>query len=284
VKALAVVLAGLAAALGVGGRQNLLRARLGFTAKPTGRSPSPGGSRASRPEPGGPDRVSPRMLAAAAAAGSLTGGLVIGGPGFALLAAAAAGLVVAVRSRTISARRFHHAETKVSEACLVLAAELRSGALPREALVVVAAEWPDLFGVAARRAAVGGEVSSALRAAAGSGRSALASIAAGWEVSERTGAALSDVLTAVADSLRADAAARREAEAQLAAIRVTGRLLALLPVGTLVLLSGGDVAPFQFLLDTTYGWACLAIAMVLVAFGLWWIDRLVRTASRSGWS
>jgi tight adherence protein B len=123
-------------------------------------------------------------------------------------------------------------------------------------------------------------VSVALReAAAGPGRSALAAVAAGWVVSERTGAALAEVLTAVAVSLRAEATARREALAQLSSVRATARLLAFLPVGTLLLLSGDDGGPLRFLLGTPFGLACLGGATVLVAAGLWWIDRLARTAT-----
>jgi tight adherence protein B len=111
----------------------------------------------------------------------------------------------------------------------------------------------------------------------------MSAVAAGWQVSERTGAALAVVLTAVADALRADAAARREADAQLSTVRVTARLLAILPVGSLVLLSGGDLAVLRFLVDSPVGLACLGGAVVLVAAGLWWVDRLVRSATKPSW-
>jgi tight adherence protein B len=92
------------------------------------------------------------------------------------------------------------------------------------------------------------------------------------------------VLVAVADSLRADAAVRREAESQLAAVRATSWLLALLPVGTLLLLSGGGGAPLRFLTGSPYGLACLGTAAALVGLGLWWIDRLARSAVKSVWA
>lgn len=282
-RALAVVLAGLAAAAGLGSRKNRLRARLALSTASDGRESESARGNVNRRIRRLPGLSPPGRAAAALAVGAVTG-LATGGPALALLASAIVGLLVVTRRRSAAARRHQHAETAVAEACLLLAAELRSGAHPRDAISVVAAEWPDLFGSVARRAEVGGEVSSALREATRPDRPALSAVAAGWEVSERTGAALSDVLTAVADSLRADSTARREAEAQLSPVRATGRLLALLPVGTLLLLSGGDPAPLQFLVDTPYGWACLAGAMVLVALGLWWIDRLVRSASRSAWS
>jgi tight adherence protein B len=268
VKAIAAGLAGLAAASIVGGGPNLVRVRLALPA-------------VDYRDRGGFPSVAPWIRAAAAIVAGAVPGLAVGGPGLAMLAGAATGLVVATRRRTGAARRRQNTETAAAEACLLLAAELRSGAHPRRALSAVAAEWPDLFGAAARSAEVGGEVSSALRAAAQvPGGSALSAVAAGWQVSEHTGAALSDVLTAVADSLRADSAARREAEAQLSSVRVTARLLAILPVGTLLLLSGGDGAATRFLLSTPYGLVCLGGAMLLVTSGMWWIDRLVRSATR----
>jgi tight adherence protein B len=64
---------------------------------------------------------------------------------------------------------------------------------------------------------------------------------------------------------------------------VTARLLAILPVGSLVLLSGGDLAVVRFLVDSPVGLACLGGAVVLVAAGLWWVDRLVRSATKPSW-
>lgn len=268
-KVLAIAVAGTAAAVATSGRPSLARIRLAT-------SGGPDGVRADRRRWRGLRGGSARAQAAAAVTSGVLAGLVVGGPGLAVLAGLAAGLFVAARFRTSNTRRHRSTEAAVSEACLLLAAELRSGAHPRHAVSVVGAEWPDLFGVVARRADVGGEVSLALReAASGPGRAALATVAAGWEVSERTGAALSDVLTAVADSLRSDSAARREAEAQLSSVRVTARLLAALPVGTLLLLSG-DGAALRFLFGTLPGLACLGGATVLMATGLWWIDRLAR--------
>lgn len=274
-KALAVALAALAATLAVGRRPNVLQARLG----PARRGHGGVDRRGHRIRRG----AARRSWAAVVVAGGVTG-LMIGGPVLAALAAASAGLAVAARTRTAAERLRRSDEVAVCDACLVLAAELRSGAHTWQALSVVGAEWPDLFGVVAHRADVGGDISAALRRAAGPGRSALSAVAAAWEVSERTGAALSDVLTAVADSLRAESAARREAAAQLSTVRVTARLMAVLPVGTLLLLSGGDGAAMRFLVGTPYGLACLTGAFALVTCGLWWVDRLARSATTSSWS
>jgi tight adherence protein B len=246
VRVLAVALAAAAAAIGVGGRRDLILTRLAVIAQS-------GGARSDRQDRWGLRTVLARFPV--------------------------------VPSVTARSTRTRNIEVAVAEACLLLAAELRSGAHPRHALSVVAAEWPDLFGAAARWANVGADVASALREQASiPGRSALSAVAAGWELSERTGAALSEVLTAVADSLRAAGAARREAEAELSSVRVTVRLLALLPIGTLLLLSGEDAQALRFLIGAPLGIACLGGAIVLVAVGLRWIDRLARSTTTSTWS
>jgi tight adherence protein B len=67
-------------------------------------------------------------------------------------------------------------------------------------------------------------------------------------------------------------------------VRATSWLLALLPVGTLLLLSGGGGAPLRFLTGSPYGLACLGTAAALVGLGLWWIDRLARSAVKSVWA
>jgi tight adherence protein B len=283
VRSIAIALAALAAALAAGRRPNLLRARL--APRPVsrsvrswlaGRGARPGGSLGAA---GDPRR---RLAVAAVAVGSVTG-LFFGGPALGALAAGVAAFVIVGRSRVVAARRGRERESMLTEACITLAMDLRSGMQPRQALRVAAAEWPDLFGPAAGQAEVGGDVASALRAVTGPNTSAMSAVAAGWQVSERTGAALAVVLTAVADSLRADAAARREADAQLSTVRVTSRLLAVLPVGSLVLLSGGDLTAVRYLIGAPSGRACLGAAVVLVAAGLWWVDRLVRSATRSSW-
>lgn len=193
--------------------------------------------------------------------------------------------VAGLRRRVTAARGRRRRQGEVAEACLLLASTLRTGVAARQALDTAAGEWPDLFGPAARRAAIGGDIPVALRdASTRPGCGALAGVAAGWEVSERTGASLSHVIVAVADSLRGEAAVRREADAQLATVRATSRLLALLPVGTLLLLSGGNGAALDFLLGSPFGVACVIVAATLAGSGVWWIHRLAQSAVRSPWT
>ncbi|WP_158602799.1 type II secretion system F family protein [Jiangella rhizosphaerae] len=264
---LASVLGGLAAVVWVG-RPSLLQARLG----------RPGSGRR-----GAWRRLSPRtaLLGGAVAAGA--GGLALAGPVglVAGLLAVPLGRSWLRRRRERQARR--QRESDVAEGCVALAGELASGVPPARALSAVAVDWPALFGPAAGRAALGGDPSAALRATGElPGAGALRAVAAAWEVSERTGAALSSVLVAVADSVRAEATVRREADAQFASVRATARLMACLPVATLLLFSAGDGDALGFLTGTPVGLACLVVAALLVAGGLFWVDRVSRQ-TRSPW-
>ena len=185
-----------------------------------------------------------------------------------------------LRGRSLASR----SEADIVDACIALGAELQAGAPVARALAAVAEDWPDLFEPAAVAAAVGADVATALRETATSpGAGSLRAVAAGWEVTDRTGAALSRIVMAVADALRTEAAVRREAHSQLATARATARLLAVLPFGTLLLLSGGDGAAMSFLFSTPVGLACLSGAVLFVVAGVWWVDRLARSATRSVW-
>jgi tight adherence protein B len=193
-------------------------------------------------------------------------------------------IVALVQGRLTSRRRMRQREVDVTDACLALAANLRAGMPVAQAVEAVGDGWPELFGRAAGTAAVGGDVAAAFRMAAKEeGAGALAAVAAGCEVSERTGASLSRVLMAIADSLRMAAVVRREAESQLATARTTARLLAVLPVGTLFLMSGGDRSSIEFLLTTPIGLACLAGAALFTGAGLWWVRRVARSVMESAW-
>jgi tight adherence protein B len=192
-------------------------------------------------------------------------------------------VVLWVRERARRRREEDQREADVAEVCVALSAELKSGVPVGHALAAVGRDWPDLLGSAAARAAIGGDVVTALRdEASRPGAGALEAIAASWEVSARTGAPLSRVLMAVADSLRMAATVRREAESQLATAKTTARLMAVLPFGTLLLMSS-DGAAVEFLLTTPYGLVCLAGAGGFIAMGLWWVRRVTRSVLRPAW-
>ena len=266
--AAAVAVAALAAVM-AGGKPHLLATRLGLW---------------QRPQPVRSDWLGSGATAIVAAPVLGSGlGWAVAGPGGLVVGALAPLVIRRWWQRRAAALARQRRERAVEEACVVLAGELDSGVPARHALASVAQQWPGLFADAAGRAVVGGDPASAIRTSARQpGAESLVAVAAAWEVSERTGAGLSAVLVAVADSLRAEAAVRREAHTHLASVRTTSRLMAVLPVATLVLFSAGDGAAIAFLTRSVSGLACLAVAAVFVAAGLFWVDRTARSV-RSVW-
>jgi tight adherence protein B len=157
----------------------------------------------------------------------------------------------------------------------LLAAELRTGILPRHALSAVADDVTSLRPAAAA-AGRGGDVVSALRAAGSApGAGALADLAGAWHVAERAGAPLADVLDRVAAAVRDDADVDREVQAEAAPARATGRLMAVLPVFGLALGAGMGVNPVHVLTGTVLGATCLAAGLALACAGITWVDRIV---------
>nr|WP_246400969.1 type II secretion system F family protein [Jiangella mangrovi] len=241
--------------------------------------------RLGRPDPGLRilRRPAPVVVTIASGLAAAVAGYVLTGPVGAVAGLACVPVVRWWLGRRRASRLRQRREADVAEGCVALAGELASGVPAARALAAVAAEWPELFGPAAGRAALGGDPAAALHeSAATPGAGALRAVAAAWEVSERTGAGLSAALVAVADSVRAEATVRREAQAQLASVRATSRLMACLPAGTLLLFSAGDGDAVGFLTGTAAGIGCLLLATLFVGAGLFWVDRVSR-GSRSVW-
>ena len=181
-------------------------------------------------------------------------------------------LAVWRRRRRLAARR-----AATVELCTALAAELRSGVMPGEALQRPATAVPGVCDQAARLARLGGDVSAALVAdSLRPGAGGMANLAALWSVSQHTGARLAEGCEQIADWLRDDESLRREVAAQLAGARASARLLAVLPVLGIVLGSGMGARPLHVLVGTPYGIGCLVVGTALAALGLWWTERLAR--------
>ncbi len=193
------------------------------------------------------------------------------------------------RARRRQAAGARHRATAVVELCVALAAELRSGATPEQALHLVTARLgADRLSLGrlgeepvARLAAgrYGGDVPAAFELLAGlpGGRGA-AAVAACWQVSSDSGTGLAEGLDQVAEALRAERAMAEEVESELAAPRTTIAVLAALPVLGLLLGSSLGARPLDVLLHTPAGLACLAGGTALEAAGLGWTARIVRAA------
>jgi tight adherence protein B len=172
-------------------------------------------------------------------------------------------------------RHARHSHSALIEVLSGLRDELRSGGGLREAFERAASgcRHPAIArAVATSR--LGGDVPAALQAD-GEEQPVVLSLAALWEVSEGSGAALAGALDRLVAGAEQAEQVRREVGAQLAGPRATVRVLALLPLIGLGmgLLMGAD--PVGFLLGTPWGWACLVLAALLEAAGLFWMRRLV---------
>lgn len=185
---------------------------------------------------------------------------------------AATGLVLRAKGRgraTAAERR-----GRVIEACTVLAADLRAGRTPRDALEGAASVCSELR-TAAAAARMGGDVSAALELAATSpGSGGLRALAAAWRVSDRSGAALAGIAERLALSLRTEEAVRRQVAAGLGGARATARLLAGLPLVATLLGYAVGAAPLTFLTGTMVGWGCLFVGLGLGVLGLFWVERM----------
>jgi tight adherence protein B len=233
--------------------------------------------------PGLPAGRSP--IGAAAAAVLLAAGLLLGRAGLVPVALAAAALAVLVRvrrgRRAAAAREVER--SRAVEACGTLAAELRAGRTPAEALDAAAelAAGPFARSLAAGASAVrlGGDVASALRPSPDTSvPGLLRALAACWTVCAGSGGGLAAAVERLEQGCRAEQAQRRSVQAELAGPRATAGLLAVLPAGGLLLAAGLGADPLSVLLSTPLGLACLAVGLALDATGVWWTGRLVASA------
>ncbi|WP_201294970.1 type II secretion system F family protein [Nocardiopsis sp. FR4] len=180
-----------------------------------------------------------------------------------------------VRARALASRAGERAARRraVVVLCRVLAAELRAGQPPREALRVSAAEVGPLVGPVS-------DAESLRRAAErGPGLEALAYLAVCWEVAADTGAGLAGVVDALSRQLTEQEEQRAEAAARTSGPRTTAVVLMSLPLAGLVAASALGGSPLAFLFTTPPGLACLVLGVALDAFGAWWTLRMLRSAT-----
>ena len=96
-----------------------------------------------------------------------------------------------------------------------------------------------------------------------------------YALSERIGCETSRCLQVVIDAYKRAQLLHDLREQALATPRATARLLAALPLLTLVLGEAMGAHPLQFLCTTKLGWICLTAAIIWYAVGLIWIYRLL---------
>ena len=215
---------------------------------------------------------------AAPLAGAVLGG--VRGAVFGWVLGVSAAVAVWTVLRATAARRRSVVSDQVARGCGELAGLLRAGYPPVRALEVVARETSLFAGIAAQHR-VGGDPVAAMRTAAKRpGAAGLGDLATAWQIAERTGAAMTMALDDLAASLAAERELARTVTTELAAARLTGRLLGLLPLAGLVLgyAVGGD--PVRYLTGSPAGLVCLGIGVGLAGAGVVWSESLAERAGR----
>lgn len=222
----------------------------------------------------------PRVAVAGFAVVGATAGLALLGPMRALLLAAVVAAVGVERRRSGRRRQRLAVALRCEEYVLALAAEVSAGRGPAEALAAAGSDDVPGSSAAARVAALGGDASAALReGASAAGAGPLRNVAAAWHLASTTGAPLSDVLRRTSLLVREEVATVHEVDEQMAPVRATARVLAVLPVIGAVIGGGLGVNVPVLLLTTTWGQLCLLGALGLVSAGLWVIDRIGQRAA-----
>lgn len=176
------------------------------------------------------------------------------------------------RSRALAARRGGQRRRAVITLCRTLAAELRAGQPPEEALrLAVIQAGPPVSAVSD---------AGSLRTVAGSDPdlAALSYLAVCWDVAAESGAGLATVVDGLAENLTEQEEQRAEALARTAGPRTTAFVLGGLPVVGALMSAGLGGSPLAFLLTTPLGLACLVGGVVLDAVGVWWTVRMLRSA------
>ncbi|WP_422772864.1 type II secretion system F family protein [Plantactinospora sp. WMMC1484] len=173
------------------------------------------------------------------------GGELAGGPVAAFIAAAYTGLAVRRLLRRHADRSAERTHRQQLDDLCALAADLRAGLPPVNAVRVT--ERP-------------------------AGATALVRAAVG--LAEQTGAPLADLVERIEADARAMERGLAAAEAQAAGARATAWLLAALPAGGIALGYGIGVDPLDILLHTPLGAGCAIGAVTLQLAGLLWAARL----------
>jgi tight adherence protein B len=176
--------------------------------------------------------------------------------------------------RRRAARAADHTADQVLAVCDAMASDLAAGQPPLASLDRAAVEWPG-FAPVAVAGQMGADVPSLLRELASRpGAGQLRTLAATWQVAHDTGSGLAGAIRQAAEAIRADRRTARLVAAELAAAHATARMLAVLPVGVLLLGSGIGGDPVGFLTGSTAGLVCLAVGLGLSYAGLLWLERI----------
>jgi len=105
---------------------------------------------------------------------------------------------------------------------------------------------------------------------------AVARLHGGWLLTKRHGLAFSPLVTALAEDLKEQLAAGSERAGQVAGPRMSGYVMALLPLLGLALGAGMGADPIRVLVESAVGNVLLVVGVGLTCAGLLWSARIVR--------
>jgi tight adherence protein B len=181
-------------------------------------------------------------------------------------------------------RRRGRPDPAVADLAVALAAELRAGRPPGDALVNVAASagpFEEAVRATGQAIAAGAPLGTQLAALCEhTGAARLVPLAAAWTATAEHGARVAAVLDRLAVVFDEQDAAAAALSASLAGVRATIGLLAALPVLGVALGQWVGARPLRLLLTRPVGWVLLAAAAALELAGLAWSRRIVRSAIR----
>ncbi|CAA9223726.1 MAG: hypothetical protein AVDCRST_MAG41-636 [uncultured Corynebacteriales bacterium] len=174
------------------------------------------------------------------------------------VAGAVAGATAAsVLTAAARGRQRRRAAAALVESVGQLAADLRAGARPGDAVAALAEDPASIPAIRHR------------------------AVQAVWAVAATSGAPAASVLERVEHDLRARERHRREVAAQLAGARSTGGLLAILPIVGMGMGSAMGAEPLSMLLGRPAGQLALLAGVGLEAAGVLWTARIVAGAERA---
>lgn len=270
-----------ASGLGVPVSCLMLAAALGVWPAPGRIGPrgGPGKRRSGRVRPARPGAVAGLVVGTLAATGALGAAAVAAGPSGVLAAAMLLATVVLLTGRLLAQRRRRRALPEILRGLRALGRELRSGADP-----LTAAEGAAAAASGAGRALLeslvvlmrtAGEGPATPEPSADDPTGALAFLHSGWLLSRRHGVAFGRVVSEIADQLSDELAADQARTAQLAGPRMSGYVMAALPLMGVLLGAGMGVDPVAVLLGSAVGNLLLVVGVALLCGGLLWSARIV---------
>ncbi len=159
-----------------------------------------------------------------------------------------------------------------------LAAELRAGTTPAQALAITGGSppvWPHTHAAALHH----GDISTALILDSREVPE-LSALNACWRVGIQSGSGLATSVSRLALSLREAQETRFQLEAELAGPRATARMLALLPAVGIGLGYLMGAQPLTWLLSNPLGWLSLVVGVSLTAVGVWWTSAIAAKVER----